>query len=376
MTTDELVLINEDSEIKKSEALVKSRYKLKPLAVKLITSLISAVQDKDTPNQEYIFNISNFTELGDLKGNDYYFKLKEACYEILSKPIEIGKKGSKDFKIMSWVHTCEYVHNEAVIKFKISDTILPYIINLKKGNYLKYDLENILKLRGNYSIRIYELLKDEYNKNARYGKKAETIITIEELRNMLEIPKSYRYDNIKQQILIISQENLLKYTDIKFDFEEIKLSRKVHQIKFKIYPNGKNIKKDTKLPAYLENFMKYKNYLNDKYLGNGKYFIISKFDINNKKEVYLFGINNKGLVYATSQKGGNSINLTKAQAQTIRNASYLCALHSELYRELIADNVDFWEFSKDTDNKEFFGIVIQSINSVLKEFDARAMPLI
>ena len=371
---NELVLVNEDSDIKKSEVLVKSRYKLKPLAIKLITSLISAVQDKDTPVQEYIFSVSNFTDLGELKGKDYYKKLDEATDE-LYKPFKINVKG-KDWTKINWVHTCQYMDGEGVIKFKLHPDILPMIKNLKKGNYLKYDLVNILKLRSEYSIRMFEFLKDEYNKNARYGKKAEVLFTIDFLRDRLDIPKSYQWQHIKDRILDKSQSDLLSNCDIKFDWEvAAKLGKKVHSIKFKIYPNSKNIKESTKLPAHLENFMKYKNYLNDKYLGNGKYFFISNFEINNKKEVYLFGINNKGLIYAISKNGGDSINLTKAQAQTIRNASYLCSAHCEIYRELISDDVDFWEFSKDTDNKDFFVIVIQNINSVLREFDARAEPL-
>ena len=266
----DLVLIDEDSEIKKSEVLVRSRYKLKPLAIKLITSLISAVQDKDTPEQEYIFSVSNFTDLAELKGKAYHKELEKAAEELF-KPFKINQKG-KDWDMVNWVSKCKYRHGTGTISFQIHEDILPMIKNLKKGNYLKYDLENILKLRGEYSIRIYEMLKDVYNTNARYGKSATVIFTIQYLRDTLDIPKSYRYDNIKKQILLVSQENLLKYTDIKFDFEEIKLSRAVHSLKFKIYPNLKNIKEDVKLPAHLENFMSYVNYLRDKYKSTSKYF--------------------------------------------------------------------------------------------------------
>ena len=149
----------------------------------------------------------------------------------------------------------------------------------------------------------------------------------------------------------------------------------MHSIKFKIYPNAKNIKVNNKLPTYLSGYMPYVNYLRDKYKGNGKYFLLSNFEINKNKQVYYFAINNDNLVYAMTSSGGNSIPLSTTQAEVILNASYLCATHSELYRELMSDTSDFWEFSKDDEHKEFFTMAKQSINAVLKEFNPRIKPM-
>jgi len=50
---NELILTDENKKIVKAQALVKSRYKLNPLALKLITNLIVMVQKEDIPEQEY-----------------------------------------------------------------------------------------------------------------------------------------------------------------------------------------------------------------------------------------------------------------------------------------------------------------------------------
>ena len=371
---NELVLIDEDSDIKKSEMLVKSRYKLKPLAIKLITSLISAVQDKDTPEQEYIFSVSNFTDLAELKGNAYYKELDKATDE-LYKPFKINIKG-KDWTKINWVHTCKYMDGEGVIKFKLHPDILPMIKNLKKGNYLKYDLVNILRLRSEYSIRMYEFLKDEYNKNARYGRKAEVLFDVDFLRERLDMPKSYQWQHIKDRVLDKAQKDLLANCDIKFDWEvATKLGKKVHSIKLKIYHNAKNMKANEKLPQHLDGFMKYSEYLNKKYSAKGTYFLQANFTLEDKKAPYFFGINKDNLIYATAPAGGESINLTKSQATIIRNVSYLCSIHSELYRELIENNTDFWEFKHDTENREFYSVVMKSIQEVIKNNDVRSKPM-
>jgi plasmid replication initiation protein len=368
---NELVLIDEDNEIKKSEILVRSRYKLKPLAIKLITSLISAVQDKDTPEQEYIFSVSNFVDLAELKGKAYYKELEKAAEELF-KPFKINQNG-KDWDMVNWVRKCKYRHGTGTISFQIHEDILPLIKNLKKGNYLKYDLSNILRLRGEYSIRIYEMLKDVYNINARYGKSASEIYTIQYLRDAFNIPKSYRYHDIKR-VILVSQENLLKYTDIKFDFEEIKVGRAVHSLKFKIYPNPKNIKKEVKLPAYLDNFISYVNYLREKYKNTSKYFLVANFEVNSKKQVYFFAVNKDEKVFAVPAIGGHSVTLSKGEAQTIYNLSYLCSKHSEIYRYTIENEADLWDIK--LNDKDFFDVIIQEIKEVLREHDPKQPPLI
>jgi len=360
---NDIVLISKDDEVKKSEVLVKSRYKLKPLAIKLITSLISAVQDKDTPEHEYVFSVSNFIDLAEVKGKDYYRKLEEATDELF-KPFKINQNG-KDWDKVNWVKKCKYRHGSGTIAFQIHEDILPLIKNLKKGNYLKYDLENILKLRGEYSIRVYELLKDELNKNGRYGRNSMEIFTIQYLRDTLKIPKSYRYHDIKR-VIAVAQKNLSKYTDIRFDFEEIKIGKAVHSLKFKIYPNIKNIKENIKLPTYLHNKMSYVNYLRDKYRGNLKYFFRARFNVKNKTDIYFFGINNKNLIYANSNGGGMGITLSKEESETIYKVSYLCSLHSELYRNLIADEIDFWDLFKN--DREFAEEVNAEIAYIVKEY--------
>jgi plasmid replication initiation protein len=293
----------------------------------------------------------------------------------MSKPLEIGKKGTKDFLIANWASSIRYKDAEGLIEFQISPKIFPYILNLKQ-NYLKYDLCNILQLRSDYSIRLYEFLKDEYNKNGRYGRNAVAIFELDFIRDRFQIPISYQWQHIKDRVLDKAQEDLLKHTDIKFDWEVVaKIRKKVHSLKFKIYPNSKNIKENIKLPTYLDNFMSYVNYLRDKYKATSKYFLIANSEINNSKQMYHFGINDKNLMYATAADGGDSISLSKERSEIIYNASYLCSLHSELYRNLVEDTTDFWELSHNQEEKELFGVVKNEIKQVLSEYDARTKPM-
>ena len=81
-------------------------------------------------------------------------------------------------------------------------------------------------------MRIYELLK-------QYQKIGTRRIKIKDLREMLGIkPNEYkRYNDFKRFVLLPAKEELPDKTDIKFDFKEIKTSRKITDIEFNIYPN-------------------------------------------------------------------------------------------------------------------------------------------
>jgi len=237
-------------------------------------------------------------------------------------------------------------------------------------------LSNILRLRSDYSIRLYEFLKDEYNKNSRYNRGITAIFELDFLITRFSIPASYKYKDIRVQILDKAQKDLLKHTDIKFDWEVAsKLRKKVHSIKFKIYPNLKNIKQEVKLPYYLDNFLSYVNYLRDRYAANFKYFLLANFELRGEQKMYYFGISGKNLIYAVDAANGDIIDLNKQESEIIYNASYLCSLHSSIYRDIIANSDDFKDLF--ANNKEFYEEVVRvEINRVLKEQNAREKPLI
>ena len=128
--------------------------------------------------------------------------------------------------------------NNGVVDFEVNPNLKPYLLNISK-NFSYYHKENIVKLVSNYSIRIYELLKQYQNKTGDGWWK----VTIDKLRELLSInDKSYpRYPNFKQKIILVAQKELALKTDIKFSFEEQKKGRKVDSIIFYILPNDKAI---------------------------------------------------------------------------------------------------------------------------------------
>lgn len=73
--------------------------------------------------------------------------------------------------------TVAYNESEGAIDIRFDPFLRPYLLELKK-EFTSYKLENVIKLKSSYAIRIYELLM-------QYEKIRERTILLSDLRKML-----------------------------------------------------------------------------------------------------------------------------------------------------------------------------------------------
>ena len=326
-----LIQVNGDLMVKKADVVVKARYKLNPLSLKFITALITGIKRSDDINEEYAFKVKNFKELTGLKRKDLYWAVKEAVKELLEKPLHIPNDDG--FIMCNWISGGHYVESAGEVRFMIYPKLRPYLLEAQK-KFLKYRLENILSLRSSYSIRLYEILKDWFETYNRYGNKAEKILKVEELREILEIPKSYVYGMVKKRILEKAKSELAEHTDIFFDYEEIKTGRKVTHLKFIIRPNPKNAHTENRLQdAYFSSRKNFVSLLRKNYSGNSKFWGYKTID--NKH--YWLGLDKNGLAYATN--GEDLKDFNAVESAELYDLWLKIAQNSDLYKELVNEGV-------------------------------------
>ena len=348
--------MNEKLEVKKSESIVKARYKLSPLAIKFISTIIANLKRSDTDNQEYIFKISDFKELTGQKTNRIYELIDKATQELLNNPLKIPRDDGGFLKA-NWVADVEYKKRMGVIGFTISHKLKPFLLETKE-KYLKYNLENILPLKSRYAIRLYEILKDIYNMQSRYGNKVEEVIEVVKLKDMLEIPNSYQFKDIKRRILEKSKKELKELTDIKFGYTEIKTGRKISHIKFSIYANNKN----EQHKPYLASLKSFIDFLKSLWAGNRKSFFYDRDPI--KHQFVFFGIHKDGLLYSYSLAGHiNTYNSLQSQELYIR--FYKVFKQNKLWQNLLETQKDLTFIYKY--NKELFDSMQEQIKSIQQE---------
>lgn len=369
--------LKKDLEVKKSEQLVYGKYKLSATAQKLVTTVISLVQEEDEYNKEYCILAKDFIELSGTKTNDRD-ALKNACEEILSKPLKIST--GRGWLMANWCNDIEYVHEKGIITYKVSEKLKPYIIDLK-NNYLKYDLKNILPLKSEYSIRVYEWLKDIYNSKQRYNKKMIEEFEIDFLRERFLVPDSYNTNNVFTRVIDKAKEDLEQHTDIRFTYQALKKGggKTFTHIEFTISKNFdvlEEMEKIEQLPHYLQSYLNFVNKLRAIYKETSKYFMQLKIDLGDGDKSYFFGINKDDLIYAMPFDGGDSIQVSKAKAETVYNSAYLTAQHSKTYRDfLTVYKGDFWDLAKDEESRDYYKSLAAEISTVLKSNDPRIKPM-
>jgi plasmid replication initiation protein len=139
---------------------------------------------------------------------------------------------------------------------------LEHIINSLTSNFTKFELRELTHLKSTYSKHMFRILK-QY-KHTGYVK-----IRIDDFRDRLDIPPTYRMTNINQKVLQpIMRELGLMFDDLHINKISEKHSRKIEWIEFTFVPekreyNKRLSKSNTKenvsrekTPAWLETFKK------------------------------------------------------------------------------------------------------------------------
>lgn len=226
---------------KSNHFIINSSYDLSLEEQRIILTLASLVQPSDEKFKEYSFKVGEFMDLIGVKDRSKYSLLPQITKNLMKKVFEIREEN--EIIQIAWLSVAKHNLGTGTITLGFSPYLKPYLLQLK-SYFTKYKLSNVLKMKSKYSPRLYEILKmNEYNKK---GFEVE----VSELRRLFKAENIYKkYNDFKKKIILKAQEELKEHSDIKFEFEEIKLARTVVSIRFFVFENIKQeepVKKKTK----------------------------------------------------------------------------------------------------------------------------------
>lgn len=210
-----------------SNPLVNAQYKLDLVEQKVLRYLISMITPYETTFEKkfYRVHIKDLEQfLGWQKPGEIFQYIKRVADRLRMTTVKIFKP---DVTIVtSWIASYKYPHDKGWIEFEFSTNLETELLQLKK-QFTQYYLKNISKLKSQYSIRIYELLKQYLS----VGERSESIA---DLRTMLGIEANeYKlYGDLKKRVLDPAHKEINQKTDINYDWKPIKEARKVIGIMF------------------------------------------------------------------------------------------------------------------------------------------------
>jgi len=214
--------------------IMNSNYDLSLEEQKIILTLASMVRKDDEEFKPYKFKINSFMELVGVEDKSKYTEIPKITLKLMKKVFEIHE--GKKLIQTAWLSGAVYEKGTGYVELTFSPYLKPYMLQLGE-KFTQYKLANILSMKSKYSPRIYEILKCNEFKEQKYIE-----IEIDDLRKLLKAEKIYpMYNDFKRKIIIQTQKELKKLTDIDFEFEEIKTGRKITSLKFYIKPNKSKI---------------------------------------------------------------------------------------------------------------------------------------
>ncbi len=222
-----------------SNDLVLAKYNFSLWQKRIFNYFVSQI-DKDatdfTLQRIYISDLIHFFDAGD--GREVYEIIANVPKQLYNSSIKvpyISEEGHHRYGEMRII--TRYTKPEdremgnAYIEFKFNDDLKPHLLELKR-RFLRYDMQNIVGLQSVHSVRMFEILKS-------YEYLGEVSFEVEFLKTVLELGDKYKlYADFRRYVIDKAREDLTKYCDIFFDYQEIKKGRKVHEIIFIIRKNA------------------------------------------------------------------------------------------------------------------------------------------
>ena len=237
--------LTERNIIREAPALINGRYSLSKAELDLVMTLMTTLDKDDAEFKDYSFTLK---ELEKKLGKEINSRqLKDLILDLWKKPIKLETPNG--WEVFGFFSYFKY-DKKGLITCRFDPEMKPYLLDLKQ--YVIGDYQELLTIKSGYSKRIYMMLKQYLNMGKR-------IIKVDELRDMLQTPKSYKtYADLKRKVLEQAKTDINSQTDINIKYDEIKIGRKVDAIEFYIMSDNTH--------SYLKNLARFKIYTRANYL--------------------------------------------------------------------------------------------------------------
>ena len=221
----EKLKIREYNVRKANELIQRTRYNLSMQEQKIILYIISKIKPNDDISKIYNFRIVDFCKIAgiDYENGKNYANLKAALKNLCDKSMWIKLDNGKE-TLLRWIKEPFLEPKSGTIEIILDEKMRPYLLDVQK-NFTQYRLYEILAMRSQYSIRLYELLKS-YETIGRWK------FNVDELKQKLFAEKYNRFPDFKRRVVEKAVEEINDYTDLKIRYTLEKYGKKYTEITF------------------------------------------------------------------------------------------------------------------------------------------------
>ena len=201
---------------KNNDIIRKSRFSLSVQQNKMLLYLISQIKPTDDVDTVYEISLRDFCRVCGIQADSgkNVKDAKKAIQQIADKSIWVRQQNESEI-LIRWFNRIRLNKRTGRFEVTFHEDMLPYLYDLRY-NYVQYKLKNVLVMKSQYSIRLYELLK-----SYQFMEK-EIEFTVEELKIRLNAQKYERYTDFRRYVLEPAVADINKASDICVRYETYK----------------------------------------------------------------------------------------------------------------------------------------------------------
>lgn len=225
-----------DNTVTKSHALSRAYYRFGLVEKRCMEALISKLHplrsDNDVQHIELL--ATEYAKAFPDSGKHAYEHLVKAADALLDRVIIIPE-GKNKYRKMTLTAEAIYEKSLGKVTFAFNPLIVPHLIGLRE-KFSSYPLKKAVDFSSSYTWRFYEILVSWAQPKVNTGGAFMGWIdrqSVDELREMLGVPKSYKWSDFETRVLNTVQAELKEKANVFITFERVKTSRKITHLNIK-----------------------------------------------------------------------------------------------------------------------------------------------
>ncbi len=275
----------------KTNPIINARFDITTVQMKVFLKIIATIDQSKSDISEVQISVAELQKFVGRTSKNIHKYLQDELVKLKQRNIYFEDENIRlDTNLLSSII---YYKKQGYFTFEIPKALKPFLLQIKE-NFTVLDIRNMLFLESIYAMRFYEYCK-EFERFKTFE------IDVEELKERFGIADRYKnYFDFKLKVINQARTELMKNSELYFDFDEIKEGKKVIRLRFTIIKNNKQINNES--TEILKE-------VDEKVLGiiDLVKMYVSDSTVNMWFEKYPYEQIKRGVVYSLNQAKGGSI---------------------------------------------------------------------
>lgn len=216
--------------VKHNDLIQKTAFEVPAVEQKLLAYSISRIKPEHKELLKQRLDIKDIIRVCGMKDSGNNYELIKGAYKSLRDRSWWYALDDKSESLVYFYSDVRAEKGTGYIEVTFGERMMPYLIELK-DNFTAYELNNVLKMKSQYGIRLYELLK------SHQWKKKKIEYEIDQLKKILNVDQIVSYKKFglfKNKVIDTAINEINELTDLAVSYELKKLGRSYYYIVFDI----------------------------------------------------------------------------------------------------------------------------------------------